>query len=273
MSKKHHALVTSDTESTSHKRRTRKLGRSKNALTHGAYASDIVLPGENRAAFLHLLEGVREQFCPLSALEDAAVFELTGLQWKKQRVDRFMQVQLMNTEFARKLEAGGKNSAGGIHRMLHRECVEPESEKEDRQLAKLMKALSQRRKSADPKDHKDFDSLIALVADWQQFRKESAQRMAEFNSDAGTPLKLMEKAAKIQDLLDSNIDRKIKRIVMLKEYDRMYGQSRPKSIENLRDVAATRDQTEALIRSRATDNASNDNDDDAMREWKKKAKK
>jgi hypothetical protein len=235
MSKKHRAVV-SGNKSTSCLRRTRKFGRSKNALTHGAYASDVVLPGEDRAAFFDLLRSVRKQFCPLSALEDAEVFALAGLQWKKLRVDRFMQLRLMNTELARKLEAGGKHSAGGIHRVLdHNRRAYLEDGEEDRSIAKLMKELLRQRKTADPKDQKMIDACVDILTEIQQMKEESVRRAAANDSDASTALKLIEEAAKIQDLLDSQIDRKIKRIIVLKEYDRMYGQSTPKLIENLRE--------------------------------------
>ena len=58
---------------------------SKNALTHGFYASDVVLAWENRQEFDALLQAFRDEYCPDGVSEEAAVFDLASLHWKKRR--------------------------------------------------------------------------------------------------------------------------------------------------------------------------------------------
>ena len=59
---------------------------NKNALTHGFYATDVVLPWENQQEFDDLLQAYRDEYCPDGISEEDAVFELTDLHWKKRRL-------------------------------------------------------------------------------------------------------------------------------------------------------------------------------------------
>ena len=61
--------------------------QSKNALTHGYYASDIVLPSENQQEFEALLQAYRNEYCPDGISEEATVFDLASLHWKKRRFE------------------------------------------------------------------------------------------------------------------------------------------------------------------------------------------
>jgi hypothetical protein len=60
--------------------------RSKNALSHGLYASDVVLAWENEQDFKDLHESLREDFGPEGASEEAAVFDMAHLHWRKRRL-------------------------------------------------------------------------------------------------------------------------------------------------------------------------------------------
>ena len=48
--------------------------RPKNALSHGIYASDVVLAWENEKDFNDLHESLRNEFCPDGASEEALAF-------------------------------------------------------------------------------------------------------------------------------------------------------------------------------------------------------
>ena len=58
---------------------------NKNALVHGVYSSDIVLPWEKAEDFNELLKGIRLDFMPNGTTEDDIVFEIAVLHWKKRR--------------------------------------------------------------------------------------------------------------------------------------------------------------------------------------------
>lgn len=72
--------------------------QSKNALTHGYYASDIVLPSENEQEFEAILQAYSNEYCPDGVSEEAAVFDLASLHWKKRRFEagsrQSLQMQL-----------------------------------------------------------------------------------------------------------------------------------------------------------------------------------
>lgn len=55
---------------------------SKNALSHGFYADEIVLPWEKQQEFDDLHEALRDEYCPDGVSEEAAVFDLASLHWK-----------------------------------------------------------------------------------------------------------------------------------------------------------------------------------------------
>jgi hypothetical protein len=67
---------------------------SKNALTHGFYAAVVVLPGESQQEFDDLLRAFQDEYCPEAVSEEAAVFELACLHWKKRRFEAGVQQAL-----------------------------------------------------------------------------------------------------------------------------------------------------------------------------------
>ena len=64
---------------------------SKNALTHGIYSGSVVLDCENKQEFADLLQAFHDEYCPQQASEEAAVFELVSLHWKKRRLEARLQ--------------------------------------------------------------------------------------------------------------------------------------------------------------------------------------
>jgi hypothetical protein len=66
-----------------------------NALRTGAYASHVVLPGEDAAQFEELKAQMVQDFAPVGVVEHAMVHDLSVLIWKKQRVDRVERAVLL----------------------------------------------------------------------------------------------------------------------------------------------------------------------------------
>ena len=71
-----------------------KSNTSKNSITHGFYATDVVLPWENQQEFDDLLRRYWDEYCPDGVSEEAAVSELTSLHWKKRRLEAGLQQAL-----------------------------------------------------------------------------------------------------------------------------------------------------------------------------------
>ena len=60
---------------------------SKNAMKHGLYSTEVVLPWESQVEFDGLHDALREEYCPDGRSEDLAVFNLASLHWKKRRLN------------------------------------------------------------------------------------------------------------------------------------------------------------------------------------------
>ena len=101
--------------------RTDKKRKSKNALIHGLYSSDLVMPWEAREDFENLLADLRAEFCPHGAMEQETVLDLACLRWQKQRVRKMWHAATYSDPFAIDLIQSGKKSWSGIRRHLRRE--------------------------------------------------------------------------------------------------------------------------------------------------------
>src|SRR5436190_22783333 len=71
-----------------------KSNPPKNAITHGLYAADTVLPDENPQEFDELERAFFDEYCPEGISEKLAVSELASLHWKKRRFEAGLQQAL-----------------------------------------------------------------------------------------------------------------------------------------------------------------------------------
>src|SRR6516165_1832629 len=67
----------------------RKPGWRKNALKHGAFSDDLILPGESKREFSSLLQRLFDEWKPNGALEEDTVLTLAKHIWSKRRLERF----------------------------------------------------------------------------------------------------------------------------------------------------------------------------------------
>lgn len=65
----------------------------KNALVHGVYASDLVLPWESEEDLVRLHQTLVKDHKPKGALEEETVFTLTQLHWRKRRIAMAAQLE------------------------------------------------------------------------------------------------------------------------------------------------------------------------------------
>ena len=98
--------------------RSKMTQRPKNALVHGVYASDVILPWEKRQSFYDLLNGLRRDYQPNGTFEDDIVFDMALQFWKKRRANRTLQLALLQSPFAAQIEESGKHSVEGIRNHL-----------------------------------------------------------------------------------------------------------------------------------------------------------
>lgn len=65
-----------------------KAGASLNALKHGLFARDAVLPEEDRGQFLELLQALEAEHQPVGPMEEFFVQQLAAAQWRLRRLGR-----------------------------------------------------------------------------------------------------------------------------------------------------------------------------------------
>jgi hypothetical protein len=104
-----------------------KARKKKNALVHGVYARDIVLPWESREDFEKLHADLRAEFDPHGTMEQETVLDLACLRWQKQRVRKMWHAAAYNDPFIMDLVESRKKSWSGIRRYLRREAKNSQS--------------------------------------------------------------------------------------------------------------------------------------------------
>jgi hypothetical protein len=73
---------------------TKKKDKKQNALKHGAYSRELMLPGERIADYEELRQAHYDEWVPEGVTELCLVDELTALRWKKRRMAQYDQILL-----------------------------------------------------------------------------------------------------------------------------------------------------------------------------------
>jgi hypothetical protein len=60
---------------------------NKNAFKHGGYAKEVLLPNESAEEFEQLYQAFRSQFNPIGEAEESVVRDLVGIVWVKNRLN------------------------------------------------------------------------------------------------------------------------------------------------------------------------------------------
>src|SRR6516165_6973141 len=71
-----------------------KKDRSKNALKHGAFSRELILPGESRKEYERLLAELEAEYSPSGPTEIYLVNHLASLLWRKRRLQVYRQAKL-----------------------------------------------------------------------------------------------------------------------------------------------------------------------------------
>ena len=93
-------------------------GVYKNALSHGAYAQDFVLPWENEQDFVDLHKGLRDELEPDGPSEEEVVLGVAGLYWKKRRLAIGSQLAYRHHPDAAALTKAGEGGWSGVAEYL-----------------------------------------------------------------------------------------------------------------------------------------------------------
>lgn len=222
---------------------------SKNATTHGIYSSDVVLKWEDASAFDALHEALREEYDPQGASEEEAVFELASLHWKKRRLNVGSQLTFHRQPGASELADASKGGWEGVAEHLKgdadnlrdgvRDMAKAQSEAArilcDMILKCVAQAFDPAEPNADTKNSVDIEKMITLAKEVNIVGSGFVVPVMHAierggltqGADRAYRPDIMEKELKLHAEISRQIDKVIKRLVILREYKRHYS---PKSI-------------------------------------------
>jgi hypothetical protein len=204
---------------------------NKNAIIHGLYSNSTVIDGEKPEDFEILLQAFRDEYDPEGVSEDAAVFELASLEWKRNRLAAGLQ-RALNMQLASDLAEGSGVSwdrVAGAARNLAKaqsEAAQIVSRSMARDLAGATSLPDQpptHREAAQIENEKKFvqelniiskELLLPLLHIVEKQKQDQIERA--YNPD------IMERALKIEAEIDRRIEKKLRHLVMAKEYKKMY---------------------------------------------------
>ena len=211
-----------------------KSNPSKNALTHGFYATDVVLPWENQQEFDDLLRRYFDEYCPDGVSEEEAVSDLASLHWKKRRLEVGLQQALQKQrDFDAKIDNWDVGAAAKSQsKAVQAGCALVLKHLEQLYQSNKVKANSQANGQVNSQANSqpvDFDKLNLLMKELNListgFVVPSLQAVEQLKLDqierAYQP-HIMEKELKLQAEIDRRIEKVLKRLVIVKELKRQY---------------------------------------------------
>lgn len=213
---------------------------SKNAITHGFYSTNVVLPWENKQEFDDLLQAYRDEYCPDGVSEEAAIFDLVSLYWKKRRLEAGLQQALQEQrDFDAKIAGWDMGPA----MKSQSEAVQRVCKIVQRHLKQIYEPVEAKADSQTFSQAVDWDKLVVLGKELNLVSSgfivpslQAAERLKLDQIERACQPHIMEKELKIQAEIDRRIEKVLKRLVAVKEYKRFYG---AKSV-NANQIEATK---------------------------------
>jgi hypothetical protein len=190
-----------------------------NALKHGGYSEELILPGENLEEFEVLHKDLKEEWNPIGASEQDAVLTLAFCHWQKRRVNRWY-----NDEVAWLSEHPGLDQIQSLEWYLHLLDRAKTIRLAHDIIRKLPEHYLQYMSPELDKPYTDEKKEIQRLRDWllvcigvDEYRLDFEKDTLIFKAETGVLLReLTEKKLAIEARLDSQIDKAIKRLAQIK---------------------------------------------------------
>jgi hypothetical protein len=204
----------------------------QNALVHGLYAKDILLPWDSRDNFEKLHEDLKVEFSPRGRAEDEAVLDLAVLHWQKHTLWRMRRVAVLKDPFTEDILETGRKSWSGIRKGLRSAAhdqrtllgaVEAEHAQMSSQVRRLQKELDSASDGEAVKvTQQKLDALHRTIAEHVLPLLQTLMQVpgAEQAFDAVYASESMEKMVRLEAALDARIAKVLARLVGLKEFKR-----------------------------------------------------
>lgn len=225
-----------ETKSQSKNNTPTKTQANRNAMVHGLYASEIILPWESEKEFEQLHQDLKEEWSPCGRMELETVFGLARLFWIKRRLMRTWELGFRKDRLVQAIVNSGKKSWPEIYDYL-RDQAKPDfsaveaakdlHSKMQEILVRLGEELPNRRQNGDEKIVKLHQEWGVYMSQIQKFfllpaKTEHPQNRTQILDQAYEPESL-ERIVRLEAALDARIDKTVARLVNLKEYKRLAG--------------------------------------------------
>ena len=203
-----------------------------NAHKHGIFAATAILPGEDRREFEELHSAVIGEWVPAGATEEEAVLSIAKGVWRKRRVQKFLEVQLMKNILDPSHPSYDETL--GLLGFAARMKLKPETAFEE-YASRCLRAdkinhLKQKFPRADFKSTLEWAQAIineidSLRAEASIPLREMADLVALCQSSATLSNDLFKQELALDERLDAMIDRAVKRLIQTKAMKQMLGQT------------------------------------------------
>ena len=112
-----------------------RTSTSKNALVHGLYASDIILPCESEEVFACLFRELKVELMPSGRQEMETVLSIARLNFLKHRLMRSTQMACRNDQFLAELEKAGAKTWADVSAVIQQKATAQDTLRTDMQMA------------------------------------------------------------------------------------------------------------------------------------------
>jgi hypothetical protein len=209
-----------------------KKTRSHNALVHGVYAKDILMPWESREAFETLHKDLLTEFMPRGRSEEDCILDLAYLLWRRQSLWRLWQTTILKDPFTQDILQTNRKSWSGIRKQLRAEAnghrkllgaLEAEHVEMLSQLGRLQQKLQGAADNQEVKLNEDkISALIGIIKEHVAPLTQTLTQVpnAEQTFDAAYAAKKLEELLRLENMIDARIGKVLARLVALKEFKR-----------------------------------------------------
>ena len=224
-----------------------KKAGNKNALFHGIYSDEIILPWESPVDFEKLHSSLKDEWNPSGCSEEQAVFDLAHCTWIKWRAAKFAALRFHRAKFGKGFLKPGETTWQDI--IKHEQEVPKAAEDALSEVQKLLGAMNDllethRNFSRDFKSTGGADTqseITAILTDLRKTIDVNTGMVSTINTLAAVSSmhfvlfnlayqpETIEQDIKVMAAIDARIDKILRRLTSLKEYKRVAASLAPAS--------------------------------------------